>query len=78
MPASSFFRRMMGNDNSLPSDLKFQDVIKVSDCWTQKSAILQKGGTRVCIFEQCLLSENIELLQKLSKVRVMFYYFQLP
>lgn len=76
MPSSSFFRLIMGNEKSLPADLQFQDVIKVCESWTQKSATLHNGVTQICIFEQCSKNGNIEPLQKLSKVFVFAMYYQ--
>lgn len=58
----------MGNEKSLPSDLRIEDIIKTSDYWTLKSATLDNGINQICIFEQYRHSENTEPLEKLSKV----------
>lgn len=60
----------MGNEKSVPSGLKTEEIIKITDDWIQKSATLSNDSTRVCIFEQLLKEDNIHTLQKMSKVRL--------
>ena len=58
----------MGNEKSSPAGLKVVDIIKVSDDWVQKSALLTNEMTKICVFEQHLREENVQNLQNLSKV----------
>lgn len=64
----------MGNEKSVPSGLKTEEIIKITDDWIQKSATLSNDSTKICIFEQFLKEDNIQTLQKMSKVRLSIIF----
>lgn len=66
----------MGNEKSVPSNIKVDEVVNITEYWIQKSAIHLTINKKICVFEQSLSETNVDILHTFSKVIFPKFHFK--